>query len=147
MSNCCSSHQTTTEPPLRHRCPVNGKQYREVPYRTLLHHVKNPWEMTLAAQRYYFCDDPDCDVVYFGIDDTCITRSMLRTQIGIKEQTDDSLICYCFGINRAQARSNQDLKAYVIEKTRNGTCSCESCNPSGRCCLKDFPQVDNEKNR
>jgi hypothetical protein len=123
----------------RHTCPENGHQYIEVPYATVLHHVNKPWLLDIKEQHYYFCDDPGCDVVYFGRDNTLITKSMLRTAVGSKETSNEALICYCFGVNRQQAQVDPGAKAFVIEQTRRGTCSCEVSNPSGRCCLKDFP--------
>jgi len=140
MSDCCPSQQKPNQDLKRHCCPKNGKQYLEVPYRTVLHHVKNPWDLSLKEQRYYFCDDPRCEIVYFGLDNTFITQSMLRTIVGIKTTTDDALICYCFGITKTEARSNKQAKAFVVEQTKNGTCACEIRNPTGRCCLKDFPK-------
>lgn len=140
MTECCSSQKETRPSAKRYVCPVNGKQYLEVPYRTMLHHVKNPWELSLKEQRYYFCDDPHCDVVYFGQDDACIVKSMLRTKVGVKEPEDSALTCYCFGVSRAEAKSNQQARKFVVEATKKATCSCEVSNPSGRCCLKDFPK-------
>lgn len=140
MSDCCSSTKDTTQIPKRHICPKNGTQYHEVPYRTVLHHVKAPWDLSLTEQHYYFCDDPNCVVVYFGLDNTTITKSMLRTKVGIKETADDTLICYCFGVTKADAISNKRAKSFVVEQTKNAKCSCETSNPSGRCCLKDFPK-------
>lgn len=96
--------------------------------------------MALKEQHYYFCDDKNCDVVYYAADDTIITKSMLRDRVGIKEPDDNALICYCFGVTRAQARSNKSIKAFVIEQTKNARCTCKTSNPSGRCCLKDFPK-------
>ena len=135
MTNCCN-----TSHPKKHICPVNGKPYSKVPLGTVMHHLNQPWRHPLRDQAYYFCDDPDCDVVYFGADNATINKGSLRTIVGIKEQTDESLICYCFGVNRKQSKYAPEAKAFVIEKTKNHTCSCTTSNPSGRCCLKDFPK-------
>jgi len=140
MSECCSSNKEIKQNQKRHVCPKNGDQFLEVPYKTVLHHIKEPWQLALKEQRYYFCDDPNCEVVYFGLDNATVTKSMLRTKLGIKEAADDALICYCFGITKAEAKSNKHAKAFVVEQTKNARCSCESSNPSGRCCLKDFPK-------
>lgn len=135
MASCCSPQASN-----KHICPQNNKPYLEVPYSTVLQHIKQPWKAQLAEQNYYFCDDPDCTVVYFGEDDSTITQSELRTVVAIKEKHNtDALVCYCFDITRAQAQNNSSLKQYVIEQTKSKLCSCESRNPSGRCCLKDFP--------
>jgi len=76
-------------------------------------------------------------VVYFGEDGSAINKSSLRTELGIKENKDDSLICYCFGITKA-ASSSQNIKEFVIKSTKDKICACLMRNPSGRCCLKDF---------
>jgi hypothetical protein len=31
----------------------------------------------------------------------------------------------------------------VMAQTKAGLCSCDTSNPSGRCCLKDFPKPTN----
>jgi hypothetical protein len=140
MSDCCSSKAGIPHTPKRHRCPENGLQYPKVSYRTVLHHIKEPWNSQITEQHYYFCEDPNCEVVYFGRDNTIITKSMLRTKVGMKETSDDTLICYCFGVTKADALSNKQVKPFVIEQTEAARCSCETSNPSGRCCLKDFPK-------
>lgn len=140
MSDCCSANKESDQHPKRHVCPVNGKSGLEVPYGTLLHHIRTPWELALKEQAYYFCDDPNCDVVYFGIDNSTVKKDQLRTQVGIKETAEDTLICYCFGVSKAEAQTNGQARAFVVEQTRNATCTCEVSNPSGRCCLKDFPR-------
>jgi len=140
MSDCCFTNKESENHPKRHVCPKNGKSCLEVSYETVLHHIRNPWEMVLTEQVYYFCDDPVCDVVYFGIDNSTIKKDQLRTQVGIKETAEDTLICYCFGVTKAEAQTNERAKAFVIEQTKNSSCSCATYNPSGRCCLKDFPK-------
>lgn len=141
MSNCCASSCNEKTPTRRHRCPVNGLEYFEVSEKTLLHHIKSPWMRSNKKQEYYYCDDPNCDVVYFGEDDSLIRKFELKTPIGIKEEKPDSLICYCFGITRAEAMKTPGIKKYVVQKTKEGMCTCETSNPSGRCCLKDFTRL------
>mgnify|MGYP000933780975 CR=1 FL=1 len=140
MSDCCSSDgDRPGAAPKRHRCPVDGKEYGQVSRTTIRHHIKRPWEWAGKDQGYYFCSDPACDVVYFGLDGSTIDRSSVRAPIGLKEGTDDALVCHCFGITRSDALRDPALKAFVIEETRRKTCACETRNPSGRCCLADFP--------
>ena len=138
MTNCCSSSKSTQKYPKRYQCPSNGKSYNSVPLATLLHHIREPWNWENKQQGYYFCDDPDCEVVYFGEDGTTINKSSLRTEIGVKENNDNALICYCFGVSKS-ASSSPDIKEFVLKNTKNKTCACLTRNPSGRCCLKDFP--------
>ena len=144
--SCCSSSSkpVSNKPSKRHNCPKSATECLQVPYSTVLQHVKKPWDNgsdLLDENVYYFCTDPDCEVVYFTEDNLVINKTELRTLIGIKELTnDDALACYCFDITLAEARNNNKLKQFVVTKTKNNFCSCESHNPSGRCCLKDFPK-------
>jgi len=140
MSGCCQTSEQIQGAPKRYYCPKNNIKYRGVQYKTLVHHVKEPWSLAPKEQAYYFCDDPDCDVVYFGLDNSVILRNQLRTKIGIKTRSNDDLVCYCFGVSKLEAQANDQVKAFVIEQTKKSLCSCPTRNPSGKCCLKDFPK-------
>ena len=118
MSDCCASSCTPNTTPKKHTCVSCGNDYLEVPYSTILHHIKMPWQTSLKEQGYYFCANPECDVVYFGLDNSTIKKTELRTPVGIKETSDEALICYCFDVNRAAAQSNKDAKAFVVEQTK-----------------------------
>ncbi len=125
----------------KRRCPVNGKEYAAISTTTVKHHIHEPWKWQKKwEQGYYFCSDPECNVVYFGEDDSVIDKSALRTCVGTKERSGQALLCYCFGVTMDEAVGNPDVKAFVIQETRGQTCACEICNPSGRCCLRDFPK-------
>ena len=143
MSDCCSQSGCHSSHPKKHRCPANGQEYSEVSVRTIVHHIKESWSWLPSTSRYFFCDDPDCDVVYFGDDGSTIVMSQLRTRIGVKEKADDSLLCYCFGVSHSDFQRDPAIKDFVIAQTKAGLCSCETSNPSGRCCLKDFPKPGN----
>jgi hypothetical protein len=107
-----------------------------------LHHVQQAWRRAEEHRNYYFCEDPDCEVVYFTSDDSVILKSEVRTSIGVKVQSAAAPICYCFGITRADALADPGIKRFVMKQTKHGVCSCETSNPSGQCCLKDFPGHD-----
>lgn len=144
MNDCCNIDETMAEksPAVReksHRCPANGKRYAGVHRKTLLHHILHPWDYTLIDQQYYFCTDPDCEVVYYGQDDSVIRTDQLRTTIWQKSKDKRDAICYCFGVSKALAQLDKNIKKFVTTQTKNSMCSCETSNPSGRCCLKDFP--------
>lgn len=140
MTNCCASKNSDPASPKRLRCPVNGKEYGSVGYKTILHHVSDPWNNALIDQGYYFCSDVDCDVVYFGQDNTLIAKSELRTNVGVKEKDPERMVCYCFGVSYAIAEKNRVVVDFVKEKIKKSLCSCGTSNPSGRCCLKYFPR-------
>lgn len=140
MSDCCDGDSCSTKRPTKLPCPRSGQACNAVEVRTILHHLARPWKWEAGEQTYYFCDDPRCEVVYFGGDGETILQDSLRTPVGIKTQADDALICYCFGVTRAQACHDPAIKAYVVEQTKTKHCACDIRNPSGRCCLKDFPR-------
>lgn len=136
MSDCRHS-ECATESPLRmHVCPANGKEYRSVSLKTILHHINSPWEWTEKQQGYYFCDDPECDVVYFGEDNSVVTKTELRTVVGIKECKPNTLACYCFGISNTDVQHHPEVRDFIVQMTKAGFCSCDTSNPAGCCCLR-----------
>lgn len=140
MPECCNPSDNMKSPPKTYRCPVNGREYGTVSAKTIMHHIKQPWNWPQKEQGYYFCEDPECEVVYFGEDDSTIVKHALRTPVGIKEPSPQALICYCFGVHLDEAGTDPEAKAFVVEQTKSQTCACEIRNPSGKCCLKDFPR-------
>ena len=140
MSDCCSSGKTTRSVRNTHTCPSNKQVYSEVTVATVLHHIRHGWNYSWQDKRFYFCDDPDCDVVYFSDDDAVITQPDLSTKVGIKSDAEDAMICYCFGVTQADARQDPSIKDFVIQQTKSKFCTCETSNPSGKCCLKNFPK-------
>ena len=138
MAGCCGD--TKFDSSTHHSCPVNGQVYPAVDLRTVLHQVERPWAYSWGDMRHFFCDAPDCDVVYFTQSNQVINRDQLRVRIGQKEQAPDRPLCYCYGVSHAQSLADAAIKPFVIAQTKVGNCSCEVRNPSGRCCLKDFPK-------
>ena len=143
MADCCSSNHVESKPAEKRKlCPSDHRESQQVPFKTILQHVKKPWQDLIAEQQYYYCESPECEIVYFGEDNSVIKQSELRSQVGIKSSaSDDALICYCFDVSVAEARQDESVMQFVTEKTKNQLCSCEIQNPSGRCCLKDFKRL------
>lgn len=145
MADCCTTSENKAANPKKRCCPGNGVAGTEVQRKTIAHHIKHAWKWEGSAGRYYFCADPECDIVYFGDDDSVILKSQLRTLVGVKEASGNTLICYCFGVTKAGARNDPGIKDFVVSQTRAHLCSCATSNPSGRCCLKDFPRDSDAK--
>jgi len=40
----------------------------------------------------------------------------------------------------AVALADPGIRDFVVAQTRLGLCACDTRNPSGRCCLIDFPR-------
>jgi len=141
MSVCCNSTSSSRSASRKRHCPSDNNEYIEVKPDTILHHLKSPWNHPLKSQQYYFCDNPDCEIVYFGEDDSMISDDEIRGPLGQKQTYQGKVLCYSFGVTLADAESSPDAKAFVIQQTKLGSCTCETSNPSGRCCLKDFPKL------
>jgi len=145
MSDCCSSENRKAINREKIKitkleCPTCGKKSLTVSQKTILHHMDQSWQKQLSDQAYFYCRDAKCGVVYFTEDQQIIEKSSVRTRIGIKEDSDKALICYCFGVNKSEATTNKNAKAFVVKMTKESMCSCDTANPSGRCCLRDFPK-------
>jgi len=140
VTECCDSNISDCNPPKKACCPVNGKEYGAVGVKTILHHLAEPWSKNVKDQSYYYCTDANCDVVYFGQDLSVIPKSSLRTKVGIKDPSPERVVCYCFGVSYVAAENDERAREFVTEMTKQSLCSCETSNPSGRCCLKDFPK-------
>ena len=140
MSDCCSSSKPPVAHPKKLRCPACGSESAEVSARTMAHHLKQVWAWNDFDCRHFFCDVQACEVVYFGENGSVALKSDVRTAIGIKDASEEALICYCFGVTRVDVRQDGRARAYVLAQTAQGNCACETANPSGRCCLKDFPR-------
>lgn len=132
MSDCCSTSHWQ-----RAQCPQCHNECREVASATMLQHLESPWLHTLATEPHFFCANRDCEVIYFALNGNRYTIGDLRPET--REAMARDMICYCYGINKTVAQNDPAAKTFVINQTRNKACACESRNPSGRCCLKDFP--------
>ena len=135
MSDCCSSSCDTKVQPNKLDCPACGEKCLSVSRKAMLQHIKQPWTYKFADTPYYYCGNPDCDAVYFSATNKIIHQTEIRTP-----KKDNDLICFCFGVTRSEATINKGIKDFVIQQTKHSMCSCETANPSGRCCLKDFPK-------
>ncbi len=138
--DCCTN---TKKPPTVANCPGCNGQGDAVGTTTLLHQLKRPWQQGLEEGDYYFCAEQECEVVYFSREGARFDDTALRTAVGQKSTEPERLICYCFDIRHsdlADEASAKQCRDFVISETRNKVCACEQRNPSGKCCLRDFPK-------
>ena len=98
-------------------------------------------QVSTAAHR--FCPDPRCDIVYFAEDGRTYSKADLRVPVWQKEPAGARVVCYCFGENEADIRSEieingrSDAAQRVRAHIKAGRCACEVRNPLGMCCLGD----------
>jgi len=139
MSDCCA----TTECVTKLVCPDCAKTCHAVAFQTVLHQLKFPDVLEAVESEYYFCSNELCNVAYFSAAGHLIAKQQLRAFSVTK-------LCYCFDINRQTYKTAlvnhtaEKIKQFVVQQTKAGRCACEIRNPSGRCCLSHFKQLENE---
>lgn len=138
MSGCCVMEHMGNPP----QCPRNGQVCKPVGRKTLESLLQPQFKASLTQQPYYFCEAPDCDVVYISaLADHTITKDQLVVRVGIKETEDPVPLCYCFNYDRKSIREDIKTKGktnipqIISARVKAGECRCEETNPSGGCCL------------
>jgi len=109
----------------------------------MVHQIQFPHNQHLSEADYAFCANRECHAGYFSTSDI-IPKALLRAfQPGRK-----SMLCHCFDISESAYRTAlvddtaQAIKTFVVEQTKAALCACEARNPSGRCCLASFRQME-----
>lgn len=140
--HCCA---TPEAPPRRRPCPGCGEPGEAVGATTLLHQLRTPWRQPLDAGPYYFCNQSSCAVVYFSGAGQRFATTALRQPVGQKSSDEGRTLCYCFDIrysDLSDEASARQCREFVIAQTRQKVCACTERNPSGHCCLRDFPREE-----
>jgi hypothetical protein len=151
MADCCAVKESQAKAPTALACPVSGARSKPVNVLTVKSLVRH---LSFGAPRaqYYFCEDPNCDVVYFPWQPEApvFRKADLCVRVGLKEKSDPVPVCYCFGVTRkdieeelrqtGQSSFAQRIKAEV----QAGHCACEVKNPSGKCCLGNVTRAVKE---
>ena len=129
-------------------CPKNRNVCKPVPRITVESLLRPEHRHYLVSLPYFFCDSPDCEVVYVSASGKeVITTSQLSVRVGIKETEDPIPLCYCFNFDRKaiwddiRSKGATDIPKIIAQRIKAGDCRCEVTNPSGSCCLGDIHRV------
>lgn len=140
---CCLVTDVTPAP-ARAECPVSKKPSRKVQKRTLQHLLKPEKVDSIHNVQYYYCADPNCNVVYFSNENVpFFTVNDVAVKVLTKDKGDDVNVCYCFNWTRDRIKeeitaSRQSTASLQIAKeVKAGNCACDIKNPKGECCLGD----------
>jgi hypothetical protein len=119
-----------------------GSASRLVTRRTVLLMLRPELLDRAGEGEYRFCADPECRVVYFTEGEgASFTTDDLRVRVGLKEKADPIPLCYCFGLDEADARGEisstgrSTIPQRISALIKQGMCACAERNPSGACCL------------
>jgi bacterioferritin-associated ferredoxin len=93
-----------------------------------------------ANGSYRLCNNPECEVVYFGSDGLTIDEGQARIKRGAKREHGTSIVCHCLGVTRQQiwdevVASGQSDWVLRIEAHVQAGADCAHENPSGQSCL------------
>ncbi len=131
-------------------CPVAGKPGRRVPSLTVRSLIREERLREVNEREWYFCDLPECEVVYFAADGLTFLKDDLRVRVGVKECTAPRPVCYCFGhtvegIRDEIARTGGcTVLESIAARVKAKECRCEVMNPKGTCCLGDVKKAVDE---
>lgn len=131
-------------------CPVAGKPGKRVPSVTVRNLTRDERLPEVEGREWFYCDLPDCDVVYFAADGTTLLKNVLKVRVGAKEKAAPRPVCYCFGhtvesIRDEVARTGHSTVAdSIASRVKTGECSCETLNPKGSCCLGEVNKAVKE---
>ena len=126
------------------KCPKTGSKGIPIANRLLYFKVLGKYHNLINAdEQYRFCDDSDCDVVYFDSLGNVILKKHLREQVGIKEfgKSEDFPVCHCFNFSKSdierdiEANGATSIPTTISLYIKQELCLCEIENPSGQCCL------------
>ena len=148
MVNCCTPRSVNKDTHIQHPldCPCCGRQVKPVQHITLLHQVIAPLNQQLPNEEFFFCANISCDTVYFSKTGTVFDHTKTREGINKDLSGNPLTLCYCFDVTLARVleeikQTGQSAsRAFVTEQTKLKNCACGIRNPSGKCCLKDFPK-------
>lgn len=151
MSDCCPVNAEAGAAPEALACPVSGARCKQVDTLTVKSLVRQ-LPMGMPNTQYYFCEDKECDAVYFPLDPQApiFYRAELNVRVGAKEKADPIPVCYCFGFTRKNihdeiAKTDRStIGERISAEVKAGNCACEMKNPSGKCCLGSVAQIARE---
>jgi hypothetical protein len=145
MSECCGSKSDAAGIVSQHEpnaCPSCAVKARPVATLTVKSIVRDHTRV-LPEESYWFCRQPDCDVVYFSRQ-RVFRKADVKVRVGTKEHEEPIPICYCFDYTKADIsrdlalRDETDIPNKVKAEVQLGFCACDVKNPSGTCCLGDI---------
>ena len=130
-----------------HECPACSKAGiecvgpKKVPEITVSSLIIPKYQDDIPSGPLYFCQDKECEVVYFSVDGGHIRKDQLSVPVWQKEGEKDIPVCYCFDYSArsimedVRQNSPPTIPMIIRDKIKAGLCSCDTKNPQGTCCL------------
>jgi len=150
MGCCCKDSQCGTgkeESSVSVVCPRCGTIGSIVGRNTVKALLKAGCDEQLAGNELRYCASSACVVLYYDSDGNVAEKDLAVTRIGSKETEDPIPLCYCFGYFRddlereIRETGTSSIPDQIANEVKARGCSCESRNPSGKCCLGDVTKT------
>lgn len=139
---CCEA-SCGTAAPISRACPSCGADGAAVELQTVKALLTTAALPRVEPVAHRFCQNPECDVVYFDDDGRLFFTADVRVDMWQKQPAGERTLCYCFGENEADIRAEiaragasraaKRVRAHI----QAGRCACEVRSPRGVCCLGD----------
>ncbi len=140
---CCLVTEKTPAP-AKAECLISKTFSRKVQRRTLEHLLKAEKVGSIQNVQYYYCNDPECNIVYFSNENVPLfTIDDIKIKVFTKDKGDDVNVCYCFDWTRGRIKDeiehtgSSTASFQIAKEIKNGNCTCDIKNPKGECCLGD----------
>jgi hypothetical protein len=78
-------------------CPICGEVGKKVELFTVRSLTKDDFIAMTTESNYFFCTNPECEVIYYSTSLQVIKKHQIKTRVGLKEKAAPRPICYCFG--------------------------------------------------
>ena len=148
----CAIVPEKMDAPMKAECPVSATPSKRVPNETLENLIVQDKKHLISENvQYFYCNDPDCAIVYFSNEEAPIFEKIdLSVKVYSKDMGEDVDACYCFDWTRKRIRDQIDTTGIstafdeVTEEMNAGRCECERKNPKGDCCLGDISKFTAE---
>jgi len=141
MSSCCSSSNRALA-----ACPNCGQPGSSVEQITPQHTLRLELRGDIAlSARYYFCETPECNHIYFSEDGKQrFSSAQLINRVTCKDPSPDTPLCYCFKITKGdvlkeyQVSGESSVITQIEGKMADKPCFCDKSNPRGLCCTTEI---------
>jgi bacterioferritin-associated ferredoxin len=124
------------------KCPLCKKKGLSVDKITVICHSREG-RWPLKGEKYFICENPACDAVYFSPHGELIKKADVKTRVTFKEKDSPRPLCYCKQVTEEDVLSaiKKGAKTFdeVVEATDiGGGGFCKYTNPYGRCCSRNY---------
>lgn len=120
-------------------CPGCGSPAIKVNEKAVSFNLKKPKKIKEGHDnKWYACINPGCECSYFS-EGTSFKTSDIAMPLFYKDNSDDTVICYCAGLKRGEIRKAVKAGCSTAGEVRKftkktGSGNCEKKNPLGKCC-------------